>query len=250
LATLIFLSITVSSWINSEASQRRVLPTTSRGRTVLSRARACWADRYFFAPPGNQLEQQMVQPGDDLGARPAELVAAVQQQAHRHGGVIDDDLPQTRGAQHDHGDAAGVDRVDLAALAGGEHPGSGGQLRRHLDDGLTIGEQPLGDVPADAVATLHRPDPVGVLTAGGEHRLVAVAVGAEPALPDGLLPLVDDLNGGGTLVRIHPDDDASHLRISLLRSDMDVGGRAALLRAGHTPLEPVHAAVTGEAHAK
>ena len=49
-AILIFLSITASSWISSEASQRRVLPTTSRGRTVLSSARACWADRNFFAP--------------------------------------------------------------------------------------------------------------------------------------------------------------------------------------------------------
>ena len=60
--------------------------------------------------------------------------------------------------------------------------------------------------------------------AGGEHGLVAVAVGAEPALPDDLLPLVDDLDGGGTLMRIHLDDDASHPRISLPRSDMGVGG--------------------------
>ena len=51
LRDLIFLSMTTSSWISSEASQRRVLPTTSRGRTVASRARACWADRSFLAPP-------------------------------------------------------------------------------------------------------------------------------------------------------------------------------------------------------
>jgi hypothetical protein len=43
-----------------------------------------------------------------------------------------------------------------------------------------------------------------------EHGLVAVAVGAEPALADGLFTLVDDLDSGGTLVRIHPDDDPSH----------------------------------------
>ncbi|GIF02383.1 hypothetical protein Ari01nite_98470 [Paractinoplanes rishiriensis] len=74
-------------------------------------------------------------------------------------------------------------------------------------------------------------------------------VGAEPALRQGSFPLVDDLDGRGPLVRIHPDDP-SHLLISLPGSDKDVGGRAALLRAGHTPLEPLRAAVTSGAHAK
>jgi hypothetical protein len=46
----------------------------------------------------------------------------------------------------------GIDGVRLAALAGGERPGAGGQLRRDIDDGFAVGEQPLGDVPADAVA--------------------------------------------------------------------------------------------------
>jgi hypothetical protein len=45
---------------------------------------------------------------------------------------------------------------------------SNGQLRGHAEDGLTIGEQALGDVPADAVAALDCPHPVGVLTAGGQ----------------------------------------------------------------------------------
>ena len=50
--SLIFLSMTVTSVMSSEASCRRVRPTMSRGRTVLSSARACGADRNFFAPPG------------------------------------------------------------------------------------------------------------------------------------------------------------------------------------------------------
>jgi hypothetical protein len=29
-------------------------------------------------------------------------------------------------------------------------------------------------------------------------------------LPDGLLPMVGDFDGGGPLVRVHPDDDAYH----------------------------------------
>jgi len=40
----------------------------------------------------------VVQPGDDFGAGPAELVAAIDQQSQRDGGVIHLDLPQTRGA--------------------------------------------------------------------------------------------------------------------------------------------------------
>ncbi|WP_245737031.1 hypothetical protein [Micromonospora pattaloongensis] len=41
----------------------------------------------------------------------------------------------------------------------------------------------MSDVPADAVAALDRPKAVLVPATGGEHGLVAVAVGAEPALP-------------------------------------------------------------------
>jgi hypothetical protein len=68
----------------------------------------------------------------------------------------------------------------------------------------------LRDVPADAVAALDRPLAVFVSAPGSEHRLVAVGVGAEAALPDRLFTFVDDLDGRGPLVRIHPDDDSSH----------------------------------------
>src|SRR4051794_37117116 len=68
----------------------------------------------------------------------------------------------------------------------------------------------LGDVFADAVAALDRPDPVLVLQAEFEHHLVAAAVGAEPALREDLLAVVDDLDGRGPLIRVHADDDLSH----------------------------------------
>jgi hypothetical protein len=108
-----------------------------------------------------------------------------------------------------------VDRVGLTTLTGGEHSSAGGQLRRHVHDGFAIGNQALRDVPADAAAALNRPDPVVVPAAGGEHRLVAVAVGAEPALADGLLTVIDDLDGGRPLVRVHANDDSCHPRVSL-----------------------------------
>jgi hypothetical protein len=68
----------------------------------------------------------------------------------------------------------------------------------------------LRDVPADTVAALDRPLAVFVSAAGGEHRPVAVGIGTEPGLPDRLFTLVDDLDGRGPLVRIHPDNDPSH----------------------------------------
>lgn len=44
---------------------------------------------------------------------------------------------------------------------------------------------------------------------------VAVGVGAEPALGKNGLPVVNDLDGRGPLVRIHPDDDLIHCLSSL-----------------------------------
>jgi hypothetical protein len=136
----------------------------------------------------------------------------------RDGGVIHEDLPQAGCPQGDHGDAAGIDRVGLAALTGGEDSGSGGQLRRHVHDRFIIGDQALSHVAADAAASFDGPDPVRVLAAGGEHRFVAVAVGGEPASADSLFPVVDDLDRGGTLVWVHADDDLGH-PVSLPRAD-------------------------------
>jgi hypothetical protein len=103
-----------------------------------------------------------------------------------------------------------VGRVGLAALAGGEHPDLGGQLRWHVHHGFTVGDQSLRGVPADAVAAFHRPYPLRVAPAEGTHRPVAVPVGAEPAARQYGLPVVDDLDRRRPLVRIHPDDDSSH----------------------------------------
>jgi hypothetical protein len=72
------------------------------------------------------------------------------------------------------------------------------QLRRHIHHGFTVGDQPLGDVTADAGASFDGPKPVRVPTAGGQHRLVAVAVGGESAPAYRLFAIVDDLDSGGT----------------------------------------------------
>jgi hypothetical protein len=47
------------------------------------------------------------------------------------------------------------------ALAGGEHPGLRGELGRYVQHGLAVGDEPLGEVFADAMAAFHGPpDPV------------------------------------------------------------------------------------------
>jgi hypothetical protein len=125
LAALIFLSIMASSVISSEASWRRVRPTMSGGRPVLSRYRACVADKDFLAPPGTR-------PSSSLCSRPivsvlarVQHVTAVDQQPQRDCGVVGDHGSQARRAEPDDRDPVWVDGVGLAAPSGGEHPRSG-----------------------------------------------------------------------------------------------------------------------------
>ena len=94
-----------------------------------------------------------------------------------------------------------IDRVGLAAVPGREHPGLRRQLRRHVDHGLAVMHEPMRDVFADAVTALHRPQPIRVLPAGLEHLGVSRLVGSVSPHGEDLSPLVDDLNGRGTLVQ-------------------------------------------------
>jgi hypothetical protein len=123
----------------------------------------------------------------------------------------------------------GVDRVGLAALAGIEHPHPRRQLRRHVQDGFPVGDQTLGDVPADPGATLDRPHPPGELAARGKHLLVAGSVRAVPAFGQYPLLLVDDLDRGRPLVRIHPDHHTAHALCSSLVHSGRMSRRAMLL---------------------
>jgi hypothetical protein len=182
---------------------------------VLSMVRALVGGQELLRPAGQQLEQEFVDAVEQVGAGVSEAVAAVDQQPQRDRHIIDRNLAQSLGAQRRHGDAVRVDRVGLAALANGEHPRPSGQLRRYIHVRLAVGDQTLGDVPADAVAALDRPDPLRIAPPEGEHRLVALPIRAEPAAGQQGLPIVDDLDRRGPLVRIHPDDDLIHCFSSL-----------------------------------
>jgi hypothetical protein len=153
-------------------------------------------------PAREELQQQSVQSVDGLGVRPAELVASVDQHAHHEQVVVELDPQQARCPQRDHRDRVRIDRIGLAAVPSREHPG------RHVDHGLTVMPEPMHDVFADAVTALDRPQPIRVLPAGLEHHGVSSLVGSVSPRGEDLSPLVDDLNGRGTLVWIHSDDDA------------------------------------------
>ena len=149
----------------------------------------------LLRPAGEQFQQQPVQPVHRLRAGHAQLITAIGQQPQRHRRIIGGDDPQARAVQPGQRHRMRIDRVGLASLAGGEDAGPGGQLRWHIDDRFAIGDQALRDVAADAVAALHRPGTVLELAARGQHRPITVAVSAEPARGQHLLPVVDDLDG-------------------------------------------------------
>jgi hypothetical protein len=73
-----------------------------------------------------------------------------------------------------------VGGIGLAALSGGEHPGTRRQLGWNVNDLLALREQPVRDVPADPLAALDRPHPVRPAARATHHRREAIAIGTEP----------------------------------------------------------------------
>jgi hypothetical protein len=76
---------------------------------------------------------------------------------------------------------------------------------------LPVGEQPPGDVPADALAALDRPGALRPLFRGRDHRPVSGSVGGVPATAKNNLITSHDLDRGRAFVRIHTDDHSAHL---------------------------------------
>jgi hypothetical protein len=110
--------------------------------------------------------------------------------------LVVDQRAQPCHAGADQRDGVCIGGVGLAALPGGEHSRPGGQLWWDIHDLLAIGQQPVGDVPADSLAALDRPDPVRPPPGVRLHRGVAVAVGVEAAAADDGLVAGHDLDRG------------------------------------------------------
>jgi hypothetical protein len=154
--------------------------------------------------------QQPVQLADHPGAILTQRTAAVgQDPQHRQLLVISHRAQPGhpgRGQRH----RMRVGGVGLAALPGGEHPGARRQLGRHVHDVLAVGDQPQGDVRADALASLDRPGPLRPVPHRGHHRGVARCMSAIPAPAQHGLVAAHDLDRGGPLMRVHPDHYRAH----------------------------------------
>ena len=97
-------------------------------------------------------------------------------------------------------------RRGRAAVADREYPYLRGQLGGHVQDGLAVVDQAVGDVFADAVAALDRPDPFGKDPAGLQHLGVATVAGVIRTGRQHVSALVDHLDRRRSLVRVHTDD--------------------------------------------
>jgi hypothetical protein len=106
-----------------------------------------------------------------------------------------------------------VGRVGLAALAGGEHLRPRQQPGRHVHHPLGIGERPTasyGRRLGGSIALFPWPAP-----GFREHGPVRSNVGGIPPTAQDLLISAHDLNRGGALMRIHPDDHPAHASVVL-----------------------------------
>ncbi len=160
LAVLIFLSMRGEFGDQLGGQPPAGAPDDVAGPDRVEQGRAWAADRNFFAPPGMSSSSSLCMPVDGLGAVPAQ--PSRRSTNSRSATVVSSTAtwrkPLLRNAATRH--RVRVDGIGFAALAGVEHPRPRRQLRRHVDHGLTIGDQALGEVPADSVAALDRPDAV------------------------------------------------------------------------------------------
>ena len=130
----------------------------------------------------NELEQQLMDLGDHPVMVLTESAAAVSQDPQQVVLLVVDDRPQTVHPHRDHGDRVRIVGVGLAALAGVEHPQPCRQLRRYVHHLFAGPDQPARDVPADPVAALDRPQPVGPLLGASQQLFEPATGGVEPLL--------------------------------------------------------------------
>jgi hypothetical protein len=90
----------------------------------------------------DEFQQELVELGGHPGVVLAERPAPVDQDPQDRELLIVDDRPQPRHSGADQCHRMGVGCVGLAALSGAEHPSPRGHLRRNVDHGLIVGEQP------------------------------------------------------------------------------------------------------------
>src|SRR5258708_32108068 len=108
-------------------------------------------------------------------------------------------------------------RTRLSRPAASESLASSGGAPRKLSPplhGRTIGQQPLGDVPADAAAPLDRLRDVPELAARGPHRLATIQAGTETALHRTRPPAADQIDRAWPPTGRVPSEQAGSTRMA------------------------------------
>jgi hypothetical protein len=178
-----------------------------------------------------------VEPVDRLDPGPGEFLTAVGQHPQRLELPVVGQHPKPVGTDRDHCDRVRVVGIGLPVVAGVKQPGPCRELGRHIDDMFTVGQQPLRQRPARAVAALDRPHPVRPWRYGLAHRGVPSLVGPEPASRQHGLVIVDDLDRRRQLVGIDPDEHLRHATTRLVRTSRDREAGIAV-KSWAVPLEP------------
>src|SRR4051794_21137615 len=98
-----------------------------------------------------------MQLGDHARVVLAEGAATVDEQAQDRELLVVDNRPQPGHPGADQRHRVRIGRVGLSSLPRGEYPRSRRELRWDINDLLTVAQQPVRDVPADALTALDRP---------------------------------------------------------------------------------------------
>jgi hypothetical protein len=161
-----------------------------------------------------------------------QLIATVGQQPQRDQFFVVAELAQPWRAQRHHRNRVRVGGIGFAGIAGVEDPHPRGQLGRHVQHRLTLGEQPLRQRTADTLRALDRPPVVRPLLAHMlDQQPVARRVGAEAAPRQHRAVLVDRLDRHALLVWVHTHHHSAHLQTSSSSRRSARTGRATSSRA-------------------
>src|SRR5512132_244739 len=148
-----------------------------------------------------------MQPAQSAGAFGDQVVAAVAEQPENDRLVLERDWAQPPVVEGSRGDRAGISQVGLAGAAGGQQPGPGRQLGRHVHDLLAGGDQQLGNPAAQAAGALHRPPSLGPLLGPGQQLGRDLAGDRQPLLAEHPAVGIQGDRGQGALVRVDADGD-------------------------------------------